>query len=238
MMQEKNKIVWITGASKGIGKALAEAFYNNGDTVIASSRNIIEKIEPGTQTGKPNGFYSKVCDITDENNIKEVIEYIKSEFGRIDILVNNAGTAIFKEIINTTMDEFMTQINTNLIGTFLTSKYVIPLMIERKSGQIYNIISVSAIKAFANNAAYASTKAGALMLTKVMREEVKKYNIKVTAVIPGATKTEIWSQRALEKYGEIMMTPEDIADTVVNLSKQSERIVTEDIILRPIGGDL
>jgi 3-oxoacyl-[acyl-carrier protein] reductase len=235
-MDVKGRVILITGASKGIGKAAAEAFNANGDTVIATSRNINKGSELTSEIRK--GYFTKVCDVTDENNIKELIENIRSEFGRIDILINNAGIAVFHEIINTSMDEFKAQLNTNLLGTFLTSKYVIQLMMERKSGQIYNIISVSALKPFANNGAYAASKSGALMLTKVLREEVKKYNIKVCAVIPGATKTEIWSQRALEKYGDVMMNPEDIANTIVSLSKQSDRIVTEDIILRPMNGDL
>jgi short-subunit dehydrogenase len=238
-MEKSKRVVWVTGASRGIGKAIAKTFIKNGDTVIATSRNIndLNIAYKRTETLEQL-IYTKVCDVSDENNIKEMLEYIKSGFGKIDILINNAGTGIFKEIINTSLDEFNEQINTNLIGTFLTSKYVIPLMKERNSGQIFNIISVAAIKAFPNSGTYGATKAAALLLSKVLRDEMKKYNIKVTAVIPGATKTDIWSTKMKEKYGEVMMTPEDIAETLLDLSKQSDRIITEEIILRPMNGDL
>jgi short-subunit dehydrogenase len=234
-----NKVVWITGASKGIGKSLAQIFSDNRFTTILSSRNELELKKITDSLNVINGNSTcLVCDVSDEKSVTEAFEEIKSKFGRIDILINNAGIGIFKEIINTSLDDFKKQIDTNLIGTFLCSKSVIPLMREQKSGQIINIISVAAVKAFLNSGSYGATKSAVYLLSKVLREEVKKYNIKVISVIPGATSTDIWNKKILEKYSDVMMKPDDVARVIFDVSNQPENLITEEILIRPITGDL
>lgn len=223
--------IWVTGGSKGIGKAIADKFEAEDWNVAISSRSI-----SNFDTVK-NPLLLR-CDVSDENNVKATFDEIISKFETLDVLVNNAGIGIFKKITDTSVEDFRQQIETNLVGTFLCSKAVIPMMIEKKKGLIINIISVAALKAFANSGAYGATKAGALMLSKVMREELKEHNIKVVSVIPGATATEIWNPKVLEKYSERMIKPEEIAEVVYNVAMQPKGLITEEIVLRPILGDL
>ncbi len=225
--------IWITGAGRGIGKAIADKFANENWKVIASSRNILQAIN----IEKNNPFPLK-CDVTNEAAVIETVKIIKESYGGIDVLVNNAGIGIFKPVADTTLDDFRRQIDVNLIGTFLCSRAVIPLMREKKKGIIVNIVSVAALKAFSNSGSYGASKAGVLMLSRVMREELKNDNIKVISVIPGATDTDIWNKKVREKFSDKMIKPADIAKIIYDITLQPDEIITEEIILRPITGDL
>jgi len=229
------KTIWITGASKGIGLAIVKKFYSGDWNVVASSRNIEENFEKLDIGDFPLPIN---CDVSNELDVQNTVEKIYDKFGRIDVLVNNAGIGIFKNISDTTYEDFIVQINTNLLGTFLCSKNVISHMKEQGKGIIVNIISVAAIKPFVNSGSYGASKAATLMLSRVMREELKQYNIKVISIIPGATATDIWNPKVLEKYSEKMMKPEDVADVVFSTINQPDNVITEEVILRPITGDL
>jgi len=229
------KTIWITGASKGIGLAIVKKFYSGDWNVVASSRSIEENFEKLDIGDFP---LSINCDVSNELDVQNTVKKIYEKFGRIDVLVNNAGIGIFKSISDTTSEDFMVQINTNLLGTFLCSKNVIPYMKEQSKGIIVNVISVAAIKPFVNSGSYGASKAATLMLSRVMREELKQFNIKVISIIPGATATEIWNPKVLEKYSEKMMKPEDVADVVFSTINQPDNVITEEVILRPITGDL
>lgn len=229
------KTIWITGASKGIGLAIVKKFYSGDWNVVASSRSIEENFEKLDIGDFPLPLN---CDVSNELDVQKAVKAIYEKYGAIDVLVNNAGIGIFKNVADTTLEDFTTQLNTNLIGTFLCSKNVIPLMKAQGKGIIVNIISVAAIKPFVNSGSYGASKAAALMLSKVMREELKNDNIKVISVIPGATATDIWNPKVLEKYSDKMMRPEDVADVVFSTINQPDNVITEEVILRPITGDL
>lgn len=228
------KTIWITGAGRGIGLCIAQRFFRENWNVVTSSRSIKSDgdHEPGDLP------FPLRCDVSVENEVSSTVEKIKEKFGGIDVLVNNAGIAIFKPLMNTSLEDFQKQIDSNLLGTFLCSKAVVPIMKEQNQGTILNIISVAGIKAYTNSGAYGASKAGALMMSKVMREELKNDNIKVISVIPGPTATEIWNPKVLEKFIDKMMKPEDIADVIYNIIMQPQNMITEEIILRPITGDL
>jgi len=233
-------VVWVTGAGRGIGKAIAQAFAAVGAMVVISARTSkeINKVAEEILNSGSNKAIPLVCDVATEKSVKTTFEKIFRKFGRIDVLVNNAGTAYFKPIIETTAREFDETINSNLRGMFLCTRAVLPAMIRQRSGHIFNILSVAATTTFTESGAYGAAKAGGLMFTNVLREEVRQYNIKVVAVLPGATETAIWGRRVRQRYRERMMQPGDIAEAVVAIYKQSPRMVTEEIIIRPILGDL
>jgi short-subunit dehydrogenase len=226
------KTIWVTGASKGIGQALANKFIKEDWNVAATSRSINTDNEQG------NNCFPLRCDVSSEQEVNETAEKITGKFGGIDVLINNAGIAVFKPVSVLSLEDFKRQIDVNLIGTFLCSKAVIPLMKEKKQGIILNVISVSGIKTYPFNGAYGASKAGALMLSRVMREELKNDNIKVISVIPGPTLSEIWNPKVLDKYSDKMMKPEDVADVIYSAVMQPADIITEEIVLRPITGDL
>ncbi len=236
-MELKDCGIWITGASSGIGKETAKEFARIGCKVFASSRrhSIIELIN--RELNDENlSVEVYPCNVGSTTNVNQIVNKI-SENHSIDCLVNNAGISSFKKAEENSLKEIKDIINTNLIGSINCIKAVLPQMIERKRGTIINIISVTVDKVLTNSSAYSASKAGLHAYAKVLREEVRKYNIKVINIIPGATKTAIWPDKVLEKYSDRMMNPEDIARLIVS-SYLQDKFVTEEIILRPIGGDL
>jgi NADP-dependent 3-hydroxy acid dehydrogenase YdfG len=235
----KGKIVWLTGASRGIGSAIAKELIENNAHVMLTARNIDslndtvnELIEAGAS------FF--LCDIRSEPDVIKTYNNIVSTKGNIDILINNAGTGIFAPMIDLSVEDFDVMFDTNVRGTFLCTKQILPDMIKRQSGYIVNTLSVSAIKPFAGSSVYGATKAAVLMMDRILRQEVREYGIKIMSVIPGATETEIWSPEDRDKYRDRMMQPEDVAKAVISAIQLNmmDRLAIEEIVIRPTGGDL
>ena len=238
--QLKNKTIWITGASRGIGLAIAKSFKNSEANLALSS---IRKTTPEIVSSEFKDYSNIIflpCDISSEKEVYKVHEKINSTFGKVDILINNAGVTKFDSFYSSTIEDFDKIIGVNLRGTFNCTKAVLENMLKKNNGIILNIISVAAIKIFKNSALYAASKAGVLAMSRVLREEVRKNGIKVIDILPVATETEIWSQDALDKYAEKMMKPGDVASVVYDAIIQclNGRLMIEEIILRPQDGDL
>ncbi len=237
-MPEKKKAVWITGASSGIGKEMAKEFARIGRNVFASSRraNLLELIN---RELKPQGLKINIapCNVASSVNVEQTAKTILKS-GPIDCLVNNAGISVFKSVEETSNKEIKDIINTNLLGAITCIKAVLPSMIENRGGTIINIISITAEQTFTNSAAYAASKAGLMAFINSLREEVRKHNIRIISILPGATNTSIWPKKTLEEYGERMMKPEDVAHAAVSAYLNDSIAVPEKIILKPIGGDI
>lgn len=237
-MDKKEKIVWITGASSGIGKSTALQFVKGGKAVAASSRSIdqLEKIK-SELTEKGNLFEVFPVDVTSFDDVSKTEKAISKNYD-ISYLINNAGVTSFKKAIDNDVKEIEEIIAANLLGSIYTIKSVLPGMIERKGGTIINILSVVTQKIFTESSAYSASKAGLLAYVKVLREEVRAHNIRVINIIPGATRTPIWPNSALEKFSNRMMSPDDIGKLIFELSSLNSNLVPEDVVLRPIKGDL
>ena len=151
---------------------------------------------------------------------------------QIDCLINNAGTTSFKKAVDDSISEIENIIKVNLLGSIYTIKTILPGMIERQSGTIINILSVVTQKVFT------ASKSGLLGYTKVLREEVRDKNIRIINVIPGATATGIWANEIINKFGDSMMDKANIAKLVFKLYSERNNMVVEEIILRPLKGDL
>ena len=235
----KRPVVWITGASRGIGYELAKEFAAAGAEVIATSRRRNQLARLVGEIRKRGGTASFfVCDVSSKRSVASTAKRILARFGRVDVLLNNAGVTFFKSLRGTTQAEFDELIAVNLRGTFLCTKAVIESMVRRRSGHIINIISVTAKKTFTKSGAYAASKAGVLALTNVLREEVRPNNVKVTAVFPGATETEMWPAGVREKHRHRMMKAEDVAKVIVTMVNAPERAHIEEVVFRPQLGDL
>jgi NADP-dependent 3-hydroxy acid dehydrogenase YdfG len=235
---EHKKAVWITGTSSGIGRALAIEFAKNGETVIATSRNksLIQNIK--TDLGsKSKNVIPYELDIRDYNSIWSFFSEVSKSFS-INCLINNAGLSSFKPSYEDSVEEIKNIIEVNLLGAIYCIKTVLPSMFSRNDGTIINILSVVTQKLFTNSSTYSASKNGLMAYSKVLREEVRNKNIRVLNVYPGATKTSIWPNHILEKYSHRMMTPEEIAKVVFQIYSQKSNVVTEEILLRPIQGDL
>jgi 3-oxoacyl-[acyl-carrier protein] reductase len=234
-----NKVVWITGASRGIGAAIAVKCNQAGATLALSSRNVsaLERFHRENFDAH-HRVLTLSCDVRNEVSVDAAYMGIIEEFGRVDVLINNAGTGTWKNSWEMSSLEFDETIETNLRGNFLLMKAVIPRMIERGEGRIVNILSVASVKPFTQGAAYGSSKAGAYMLSRIVREEVREFGIKVIDVLPGATETEIWDDESRRLHSGRMMQPEDIASAVCSVLQFSDRVMPEEIVLRPQLGDL
>ena len=233
------KVIWITGASTGIGKEIANEFSKAGHIVVVSARRksrlvrIVSEIKYADR--EASAF---VCNLLSERSIQITAKRIKEKYGSIDLLINNAGVTVFKSFMDTKTVDYDSVINTNLRGSFLCIKSVLPQMIKNKKGHIINILSVAANTSFENSSVYAASKAGLLAMSNGLREEVRRYNIKVSNILPGAVETPMWDSKSRLKYKNRMMSPADIAKIVLNIYQQPRKVMIEDVIVRPIKGDI
>ena len=234
----KNKIVWITGASSGIGKSIAIKFAQNGIRVAAAARrlDLLEKIK--NELGDKAEFFIPVqLDISNYDDVERFYKNISGDY-TVECLINNAGTTSFKEGIQNSIEEIQNIISVNLLGSIYAIKSVLPDMSDRKSGTIINILSVVTQKIFTASSAYSASKSGLHAYAKVLREEVRDKNIRVINVSPGATATSIWPEGVLKKYSERMMNTDSLAEIVLNIYNEKSNLVSEELVVRPIKGDL
>jgi NADP-dependent 3-hydroxy acid dehydrogenase YdfG len=234
-----SRTIWITGASSGIGRALAKTFIEHGDTVAVSARRVelLRSLEAETSSyaGRCKVY---PCDVGDEVQIERVVTAVLKECVAIDILINCAGVTSFKDFMNTTTAIFDEVVRINLRATFLATKAVLPSMLDGGGGVIMNILSYAGKTTYTGSSAYAAAKAGAEAMMNVVRAETRGKGIKIVNVSPGAVLTPIWQPKHQERYGHMMMKPEEIANILYDISRQPVSIMVEDIIIRPQGGDL
>ena len=233
-MALEGKIVWVTGASSGIGKAVAAAFIGKGARVVLSSRDPDRLREIADALG--GGAQALGCDVGDEAQVAAATQRIIEEHGGVDILVNNAGASVFKSFMETSVEEFDQLQQTNLRGPFLCTKAVLPGMLARGEGSIVMVNSMAALYVVPDGSAYSASKGGLKALADCLRLEVRKSGVRVISVYPGATNTLIWPERIREKHGEKMMAPEDVAVAVVAACEAPSSVLYEDIVLQPAGG--
>jgi NADP-dependent 3-hydroxy acid dehydrogenase YdfG len=233
------RIVWVTGASSGIGRAVSEEFASHGDTVAATARTLSNLTTLQSQLGSSSGSCTVFrCDVTDEEQVQATAGAILSKFGGIDILINNAGVTYFKDFLNTTIEQFDEVMDTNLRGLFLSTKAVLPEMLAKGKGSLINVLSYAAKVAYTGSSVYAASKAGAEAMMNVLREETRDKGIKIVNVYPGAVFTPIWHPKHLEQYGHQMMKPAEIAKALYEISCQPPSMMMEDVVIRPQVGDL
>ena len=229
----------ITGASYGIGFAIATAYAEAGATIVFNDINQ-ELVDQGLAAYEEKGIraHGYVCDVTDEEQVQALVARVEEEVGVIDILVNNAGITKDNLMIKMTEADFDAVIDTNLKGTFNTIKHMYRPMIKQRAGRIINLSSVTGVLGNAGQANYAASKAGVIGLTKSMARELASRNITVNAVAPGfidtdmtqamtdAAKEATLAQIPLKRVG----TPRDIAETVAFLASERAAYITGQVI--------
>lgn len=190
IFSEKNVIV--TGAAQGIGKAIAMAFAREGANLVLADTNYKKLQETAAEAEKfgRNSLCLSI-DVTVPRQVKEMVDKAIETFGKIDVLVNNAGILRAVPFLDATEEDWDLTLAVNLKGVFLCSQAVAQKMVTRKSGRIINVASNAGKVPRVNNAAYCASKAGVILLTKVMALELAKYGITANALCPGATETEL-----------------------------------------------
>ena len=233
------KVIWVTGASTGIGKEIATEFSRAGHIVVVSSRRksrLVTLVSEIKFAGREATAF--VCNVSSERSVQLTAKRIREKYGKIDCLINNAGVTIFKSFVDTKVYEYDYVLDINLRGSFLCMKSVLPQMIKLKKGHIINVLSVSANTAFEDSSIYAASKAGLLAMSNSLRSEVRRHNIKISNILPGAVETPMWDSRTRQRYKSRMMSPSDIAHIVLMMFDQPKKVVIEDLIVRPIKGDI
>jgi len=228
----------ITGGSKGMGKAMADKFASAKNNLFICSRNEKELAETANEISKINGTIVKyfAADLSDKNEVKRFAQWISDQHIQIDILINNAGQFIPGSIYNEEEGILEKMININLFSAYHLTRALLPLMMQKKSGHIFNICSIAALKAYANGGSYSISKYALMGFSKNLREELKPFNIKVTAVYPGAVYTSSWE--GADILPSRIMEVNDIAAMVYSASLLSPQACVEDIVIRPLLGDL
>lgn len=197
MFDLTGKVAVVTGASSGLGRDAAVAYAEYGADVALLARRYDRLVELKEKIEKETGRKALAikCDVTNEDEIKAAVDEILNKFGKIDILLNNAGVNILGDVVNLKSEDWDTVLSTNLRSDFLTSKYVVPHMIERNYGKIVNIASVNAVVAdkdeWIQRPAYNASKAGVVGLTMAMSTALAKHGITVNAIGPGLFPTEM-----------------------------------------------
>lgn len=232
-MKLKDKVVIVTGAGRGIGRATALAFAAEGARVAAVARTADEIRGVAQDIRRDGGQAVHVrTDITKPSQIETMMRKVEDKLGRVDVLVNNAGIAIFKPLLETSVQEWDRVMAVNLRGTFLCTKAVLPSMMKRKAGAIINIASQAGRKGYPEQSAYCASKHGMVGFTKVLALEARPYGIRVHLVNPGGVDTRLVREGRddvdLSKY----MRPEEIADVVVFLAKQEGIATIDEVVVR------
>jgi len=226
MTDLKNKNALITGAGKGIGKAIAIALAKEGVNVILVSRTQADVDQLADQTSNLGvKSLALAADVSDINSINNAVEKAFAEFKTIDILINNAGIAAFGNFLALEPSAWEKIIQVNLMGTYYTTRAVLPNMIERQTGDIINISSTAGLNGNALTSAYSASKFAVLGLTDSLMQEVRKYNIRVTALTPSTVATDMAKDLNLtDGNPDKVMQSEDIAELIIAQLKLSRRV--------------
>jgi 3-oxoacyl-[acyl-carrier protein] reductase len=231
MRSIQNQVAVVTGAGRGIGRAIAIELGRLGAKVVLTARSRTELEETGSAIG-PNASVMP-ANVRRKEELQAVFEQTASAVGPVDILVNAAGLGIFGPVAAFKDEDFETLIETNLRGIFLTCRLVLPSMIERKQGHIVNIASIAGKVGSANRAVYCASKFGVVGFTESLAEELRQYGIRASVVCPGSTDTRFSPGEGSAKAREKMLRPEDIAYAVRTIVTQESNSFISEIIMRP-----
>lgn len=229
----------ITGGSKGIGKAIAERFAMDKNNIFICSRTeaaLAETARNIEEKHKGSTIKYFAADLSNTASVKKFAAWLLSLNIQVDILINNAGLFIPGSVHNEEEGTLEKMIQVNLYSAYHLTRALLPAMMKKKSGHIFNICSIASLHAYANGGSYSISKYALMGFSKNLREEMKPFNIKVTSVFPGAVYTSSWEASGISP--QRIMKPEDIAELVFTTSKLSSQACVEDIIIRPLQGDL
>ncbi len=229
----------ITGASRGLGKVMAERFAAGGYDIalIARDDQRLSAVQAELQTRYPGGKFQRFsADMGDKEQVDTLGRALVKAGITVDVLINNAGQFIPGNITNEAEGALESLMAVNLYSAYHLTRHLVPAMMERRSGHIFNICSVASLKAYPNGGAYSISKFALAGFSANLREELKPYGIKVTAVYPGAVYTDSWAGSGVDP--QRIMEAGDVAEMMFAASRLSPQATVEEILLRPQLGDL
>jgi len=236
-------VVVITGASQGIGAAIARVFAREvrGVRLALVARNeqnlaVVARGAAKLLSGRGAAVATFGCDVSDETSVATMAAAVSKRFGGADVLINNAGKFEASTLTEMSVAQFDRLIGANLRSVFLVSKAFVPGMAARGRGDVFNMSSIAGLDAYPGGAGYCAAKFGVTGLSKVMRAELKTKGVRVCCVYPGATWSPSWSGSGVAE--ERMMPAEDVARAFLDVYRLTRKTVVEEIVLRPQLGDL
>tara|TARA_B110000014_G_scaffold56700_1_gene38282 strand:- start:1331 stop:2038 length:708 start_codon:yes stop_codon:yes gene_type:complete len=233
------KTVVISGGSRGIGSSIVYKFAKKGYNIITCSRSR-ESLDLLSNNvldinSKINLHYIDL-DLSKKNDCLKFCDFVKSKTKSIDILVNNVGTFIPGKIIDEKDGNLELMMNTNLYSNYVITRGLISIFLDQQKGHIFNICSIASKIAYDNGGSYSISKFAFYGMSKCLREELKEYNVKVTSILPGATRTDSWDGTSLSD--DRFIKPDDVAESIYSTYKTSVGATIEEIIIRPQLGDI
>ncbi len=234
-----SKLIVITGGTKGIGRAILWKFAGQGFDGVTCARN--EQDLQGFQAQFEASFpdrrlYWQKADVTDRQQVELFAGFVRKLNRPVDVLVNNAGYFLPGQIGNEPEGTLESMLSANLSSAYHLTRALLPPMLEQKNGHIFNMCSTASIMAYTNGGSYCISKFALYGMTKVLRAELMRHDIRVTAILPGATLTASWE--GVDLPPERFMKPEDVAESVYSAYAVSRHSVVEEILIRPQLGDL
>lgn len=230
--------ILITGATKGIGRAIAEKFAAQGAelAVCARTEKDVKALKDALTKKHSVKVIAATCDMADKKQVKAFAATVKKNWKQLDVLINNAGVFLPGKVTEKKeagMEEIMAA---NFYSAYYLTREVLSLMLPQRSGHIFNMCSVASLKAYPQGGLYSVSKHALLGLSRALREELKEEGIRVTTLLPGATYTSSWHNSGLPE--QRFMDVKDVADLVWDIYSLSERSVVEEVVLRPMLGDI
>lgn len=233
-----NPVVLITGASQGIGAAIAKTFAAEQPCRLALVARNEKKLRAVAAACLKLRTEVEIfpADVSDEKSVHRMARIVTSHFGPVDVLINNAGVFEGAPFDRTTVAQFDRVLAANLRSAFLVTHAFLPAMLKRRRGDVFFMSSIAGLSAYPNGAAYCAAKFGVTGLAKVLRAETKGTGVRVCCVHPGATWTASWAKSGVKEAR--LMPAEDIARAILHAHRLSRRTVVEEIVLRPEPGDV
>lgn len=236
------KVAIVTGGGRGIGRAIALAYAEQGCKVVVAARTADEVIATARIIEDEGGQAMPVgCDVAHPETAEKLVRATRERFNALDILVNNAGHADFRPFLETTREQWQRTLEVNLTAPWALAQEAAKAMIKRGGGRIINIASVAGHKPINEQHAYCAAKHGLIGLSKTLALELRAANIAVHCISPGATDTRLANEAMPHREGEIWLEPSDVAQAALYLASLSPRAAVDDIVLRrftsaPLGG--
>lgn len=226
-----DKVAVVTGAGSGIGEAIATLLHEEGAKVVLAGRNK-EKLQNVANQLSQDNVKVVPTDVTNKEEVDELIKIAQETFGRLDIVINSAGQMLSSKITDYQVDEWDSMIDVNIKGTLYTAQAALPTMLEQSSGHLINIASISGFEVTKSSTIYSATKAAVHTITQGLEKELAKTGVKVTSISPGMVDRAITA--AYNPSDRKKLDPQDIAEAVLYALTQPSHVNVNEITVRPV----